>query len=95
MPTEETLDWSQHYLLGWYGWDGRAYLSTWSGDLPIKHYVVLGCKASNMPLWNAPVPSGATLLPVPMGENPGEYAARLGGYHAIGWEVPVDRRVPA
>lgn len=87
------LDWSEHYLLGWYDRSGRAYLTTWDGDLPVVHVVVTGCAESRIPLWSAKVPPGARLEPVPEGQDPHEYAAELGGYHAIGWRVPVPGRI--
>lgn len=82
------------YLLAWYDREGRSYLTTWQGDLPIVHVVVTGCNGMNMPLWDAPVPKGAQLHRVPEGRDPQEYAREIGGNHAFGWRVPVKRKEP-
>lgn len=92
---DRELTWDSTYLLAWYDRAGKAYLTTWSGDLPVIHVVVTGCSPMNMPLWNAPVPRGAQLHLVPDGKDPQEYACQLGGYHAFGWRVPVKRKEPS
>jgi len=91
---DQPLDWQSVYLLAWYDHMGRAYLTTWNGDLPIVHVVVTGCKELNMPLWDAPVPEGARLHRIPDDYDPQEYARKLGGFHAFGWRVPVKRKEP-
>lgn len=89
---DQALDWNNTYLLGWYDENGRSFLTTWSGDLPMIQVVVTGCNGINMPLWNAQVPKGAKLHPVPHDTEPRDYARKLGGYHAFGWRVPVTRK---
>jgi hypothetical protein len=87
--------WDNTYLLAWYDREGKAYLTTWSGDLHIVHVVVTGCRAMEMPIWDAPVPGNAKLHSIPAGVDPQEHARALGGYHAFGWHVPVKRKEPA
>jgi hypothetical protein len=92
---DQPLTWENTYLLAWYDRAGKSYLTSWDGDLPMIHVVVTGCSGMNMPLWNAPVPSGATIHPIPPSTDPQEYARQLGGYYAFGWRVPVKRKEPA
>jgi hypothetical protein len=86
--------WDNTYLLGWEDREGKSYLTTWDGDLPMVHVVVTGCNGINMPLWDAPVPDGAQLHRVPDDDNPKEYARKIGGFYAFGWRVPVKRKEP-
>lgn len=82
-----TIDWDHVYLLGWYGHDGKPYLTTWDGNLPYVNVVVTGCDHFNMPMWKAPVPKGAELHAIPEDKNPQEYAIEINGYHALGWYI--------
>lgn len=84
---EIPVDWDHVYLLGWYDRERRSYLTTWDGDLPMVNVVVLGLPSHRMPMWDAPVPPQAELRRVPDDQDPHEYAASLGGYHAFGWLV--------
>lgn len=89
------VDWDHVYLLGWYGEDGRACLTTWDGDLPMIDVVVLGIRAYRVPAWDAEVPRGATVVGIPDGvESPTDHARELGGIHAFGWHVaePIKRK---
>jgi hypothetical protein len=88
----EALDWSQVYLLAWYDDQGRGYLTTWGGSLPVYSFVVTGCNGGNIPLWDAPLPTSARVYQVPAGRDPQNFANEMGGYHAIGWKVPVKRK---
>ncbi len=93
MTDAVSASWDHTYLLGWYDAEDRGYLTTWDGDLVVHHFVVTHCSNTlRMPLWDAPVPPGAGVHRVPAGETPKDCARRLGGYHAIGWDVPVKRR---
>lgn len=86
------------YLLGWYDENGRPYLTTWDGPAPLVGVVVTGVHPIQMPLWSAPVPSGAKLHPVPREavtvEQRIAHAKTLGGYYAFGWvlELPIERK---
>jgi len=84
--------WDHVYLLGWYDESGKAFLTTWDGDKPVRSFVVTGVDSINMPLWNAPVPKNAAIHAVPMGKDPQIHARELGGFHAIGWWVPKNER---
>jgi hypothetical protein len=90
---DQEPDWGNTYLLGWYDANGRGYLTTWGGDLPIVAVVVTGFNAGlGPPMWDAPVPEGAKLHRIPNDSTPEAYAKKLGGVHAIGWRVPVKRK---
>lgn len=91
-PKHEALDWSGVYLLAWYDSGGYGYLTTWEGSLTVHNFVVTGCPGGNVPLWDAPVPGSAQVYDVPSGKDPQEFAREMGGYHAIGWKVPVERK---
>lgn len=89
------VDWDHVCILGWYGRDGRAHLTSWEGDLPIIDVVVTGTGPC-VPCGSAPVPPGAGVHPVPAGKDPKELALELGGLHAIGWIIEKGvRRVTA
>jgi len=78
------MDWDEVYLVGyWRG--GTPHLTAWDGP-PTKDFVVFGC--DQPPIWNARVPSGATVELIPEGEDPRQYAESRGGVHAVGWVVP-------
>lgn len=79
------VDWEHVYLLGSYGRDGEAYLTTWSGNRPEVEVVVTG--VHHAPMWDAPVPMGAELHEVPKGTDGQEYAKELDGIYAFGWYV--------
>lgn len=79
-----TIDWEHFYVLGWYDSDGRAYLSTWNGDLPIFEAVVTG---GDPPLWKAPVPPRRKIHAVPLEVSATEYATSIGGVRVIGWYI--------
>jgi hypothetical protein len=82
------IDWEHIYLLGWYDWSGRAYLTSWDGDHPVYDFVITGPSSppKDIPMWDAPVDRETyKLYRIPPGEEPGSYAKRLGGYHVIGW----------
>lgn len=81
-------------LLGWYDEKGRGFLTTWDGERPVRSFVVTGVDSVSMPLLQSPVPSGAKLHLVPMGEDPQAHAKKLGGFHAVGWYMPSMDRLP-
>jgi hypothetical protein len=88
MTEEMKFDWDHIYLLSWYDQNGKAYLTTWEGDLPIIAVVVTGArKPYGPPLWRAPVPAGCELHEIPTGKGNQEYAKELGGVVAIGWYI--------
>ncbi len=85
------LDWDHFYMLGWYGDDGKARLTTWDGDAPMVYAVVRGIPEHKMTVWAAPVPPGAELLEIPaekalMSEKRA-YAREVGGFLAFGWYI--------
>jgi hypothetical protein len=88
---DQDPDWSNTYLLGWHQ-DGRPYLTTWDGDLPMVDVIVTGHSVYGPPMWDAPVPEGARLHRIPNDYSPEAYAAKLGGVHAFGWRIPVVRK---
>lgn len=90
MANKDSIPWSDIYLLGWYDRSKRPYLTTWEGDRPLIHVVVLGIANGQIPVWNAAVPRGATVVRIPDGDNPHEQAAKLNGIYAFGWHMPGD-----
>lgn len=88
------MDWSRVYLLGWYGSDGKPYLSTWEGDKPYVHVVVTGYNPSvGVPLWNAKVPKDCKMTEIPGGlthQQRLEFAAARNGVYAFGWKMDAD-----
>jgi len=84
---EMKFDWDHIYLLGWYDQNGKAFLTTWEGDLPQVSVVVTGVSPYGPPLWRTPVPAGCTLHAIPLGKSNQEYAKELGGVVAFGWYI--------
>jgi hypothetical protein len=95
MPEEPTT-WDNTYLLGWFD-NGRPYLTSWDSHVPMAMVscVVTGSRG-NPPMWDAPVPPGAKIHPIPsdcVTQSQCElYAASIGGVYAFGWRVPVARK---
>jgi hypothetical protein len=90
---EKKIDWDHVYLLGWYGRDGKSYLSSWydDGSLESISVVVLGTEAP--PMWGSPAPEGAKLVPIPADvKDKHAYAASLGGLYAFGWYLPEGKK---
>lgn len=93
VPREPTLDWDHCYILGAYDASGEPHLTTWYGDAPYFHAVLVGAGLHRVPYWNSAVPDGARLEPIPDGEKPLDFANRIGGVHVFGWilEKTIDR----
>ena len=100
----ESLGWDHVYILGWVDAYGKSRLTSWSeGDPPPIwiNVVVTGTDDSTrrgMPVWSAPVPPGAKILPMPEHLKTRQefitYAASQGGLYAFGWYLPgenIDR----
>lgn len=87
------VNWDTVYILGSYDkYTGKAYLTSWDGDLPTINVVITNCGQNNVPFWNNPVPDGSEIHPVPEGKNWESYAKELGGIRAFGWSMSnVDR----
>lgn len=86
--TDEELSWDNVYLLGWYGEDGRQYLTSWVGDLPYVYVYVTGSRGMGPPLWSAPVTRERVFrMPGHLGtfEEKIAYAKTQGGLYAFGW----------
>lgn len=94
---ENTVDWDHTYLLGWYGSDGRAYLSSWHGEAPRVDVVVITSSSYGPPLWNAPIQEGTLAFPIPEHVQGHDekiaYAREHGGVYAFGWYLDqvIDR----
>jgi len=86
------LDWDHTYLLGWYDHSDRAYLTSWDNrgsNLEEIYVIVYGnVNGFNFPLWDAPVPNGATVFEVPKNKNHFDLARETGGFCAIAWRIP-------
>lgn len=82
-----TLDFNHVYILAWYDWNGRGYLTTWDGDLPYVTAVITGVTGLTMPFWDAPVPPSAELHAIPEGRDADEYAREIGGYRVLAWYI--------
>lgn len=97
------IDWNHVYLLGWFGRDRRAYLTTWVGKRPDITVIVTGPDILEWgpPIWDAPAnckpnASGIPHHPytdyqlheVKEGEDSDAKAIELGGVKAIGWYFP-------
>lgn len=94
------LDWDHFYLLAWYGANGRAYLTSWTGDEPLVYAIVKGVPEHKMTVWAAPVHPGAELLEIPPDKVTQEdrlaYAREVGGLLAFGWYIAegITRKMP-
>lgn len=94
-PEPTPSGWECFYGLAWYGTDGRPRLTSWRGDRPIVAMLSLDCAEWRIPLWDAEVPRGAKLVPMPDTREEFEEAERMrGGRKVIGWrmEQPFARK---
>ena len=83
------LTWDTFYILGAIGRNGESLTTTWLGERKtMMHAVLTGVHETNIPFWNAPVPKGAKIHPIPVDENPSAYAHKIGGIYAFGWYYP-------
>ena len=101
-PPVEHQNWEHIYLLGWYGEDGKPYLTTWEGSAPLVDVVVSGRFREDTcwgpPLWDAYAPERLSLEVIPEGvADKKSYARSRGGLYAFGWYFPdpIARRGPS
>jgi len=96
MLTMAKIDWGHVYLLGYEGFNGRMYLTTWGGEGNEIEVAVTGGGNEYIPLWNDAVPDGMELHPIPEGTDARTYAKEIGGRYAFGWlvETQIERELP-
>lgn len=85
------VTWEDVYILGFYDASGRGYFTSWTGDAPVIHVVVTGCRHTirdPFPFLATHVPSGAGIHSIPPGWDEKDYAEELGGVRAFGWYLP-------
>lgn len=93
LPENAQIDWDHVYLLGWYTSDGKVMLSSWGSNesMTTIGVVVTGKLPSyGVPLWDALVPPGLSIRPIPYGMgliDAISYARTLGGVYAFGWYI--------
>jgi hypothetical protein len=71
------------WVLGWYS-EGRANLSSWMGDEPVRYAVALGVKPGDSVMLSN-LKSGTRLLLCRDREQAIEKARELGGIAVLGW----------
>ncbi len=95
-PSESVATgWESFYGLGWIGTDGRPHLTTWDSDRPVVAMLSVDCAPHRIPLWNAVVPPGARLIPMPTSAEELDQLVRLRcARKVIGWrmEAPFERK---
>jgi hypothetical protein len=84
------IDWDHVYLLGWYDWNRKAYLTSWDGNFPMVNVIVTG---GTPVMWRGYVKNGLKLHEIPEGIDPHKQAMLMNGLFAFGWYIKdgIDR----